>query len=149
MGDRWGAAFVRIGWQASFGLGGSFAPDWVAGITGIRMDGPGSAFVATFEDAACRAVRVPLVTRRGSQHQTPPRGARRSRVLGRAPTLYAPSGVGAMACAGDGGRLRSSCGNAATSASMIACSDTRAVGRRCSSTTGTCRYAPRSICCKA
>src|SRR6266702_5381676 len=36
MGDRWGAAFVRIGWQASFGLGGSFAPDWVAGITGIR-----------------------------------------------------------------------------------------------------------------
>src|SRR5215510_9583973 len=37
MGDRWGAAFVRIGWQASFGLGGSFAPDWVAGITGIRM----------------------------------------------------------------------------------------------------------------
>jgi len=38
MGDRWGAAFVRIGWQASFGLGGSFAPDWVAGITGIRME---------------------------------------------------------------------------------------------------------------
>jgi ketosteroid isomerase-like protein len=37
MGDRWGAAFVRIGWQASFGLGGSFAPDWVAGITGIRI----------------------------------------------------------------------------------------------------------------
>src|SRR5215467_5778116 len=36
MGDRWGAAFVRIGWQASFGLGGSFAPDWVAGIIGIR-----------------------------------------------------------------------------------------------------------------
>ena len=36
MGDRWGAAFVRIGWQASFGLDGSFAPDWVAGITGIR-----------------------------------------------------------------------------------------------------------------
>ena len=36
MGYRWGAAFVRIGWQASFGLGGSFAPDWVAGITGIR-----------------------------------------------------------------------------------------------------------------
>src|SRR5438445_2847712 len=36
MGDRGGAAFVRIGWQASFGLGGSFAPDWVAGITGIR-----------------------------------------------------------------------------------------------------------------
>src|SRR4029453_19227623 len=36
MGDRWGAAFVRIGWQAFFGLGGSFAPDWVAGITGIR-----------------------------------------------------------------------------------------------------------------
>src|SRR6266581_498746 len=39
MGDRWGAAFVRIGWQASFGLGGSFAPDWVAGITGIRTQG--------------------------------------------------------------------------------------------------------------
>jgi hypothetical protein len=38
MGDRWGAAFVRIGWQASFGCGGSFAPDWVAGITGIRKD---------------------------------------------------------------------------------------------------------------
>jgi len=36
MGYRWGAAFVRIGWQASFGLGGSFAPDWVAGITGIH-----------------------------------------------------------------------------------------------------------------
>src|SRR5206468_3336225 len=36
MGDRWGAAFVRIGWQASVGLSGSFAPDWVAGITGIR-----------------------------------------------------------------------------------------------------------------
>ena len=36
MEDRWGAAFVRIAWQASFGLGGSFAPDWVAGITGIR-----------------------------------------------------------------------------------------------------------------
>ena len=31
-----------------------------------------------------------------------------------APALYAPSGVGAMACAGDGGRLRSSCGNEAT-----------------------------------
>jgi hypothetical protein len=61
------------------------------------------------------------------------------RALGRASTLYAPSGVGAMACAGDGGRLRSSCGNAATSSSTIACSDTRAVGRRCSSTTGTCR----------
>ena len=40
MGDRWGAAFVRIGWQASFGLGGSFAPDWVAGITGIRTQIP-------------------------------------------------------------------------------------------------------------
>jgi hypothetical protein len=52
---------------------------------------------------------------------------------------YAPSGVGAMACAADGGRFRSSCGNAATSSSMIACIDTRAVGRRCSSTTGTCR----------
>src|SRR2546428_14149873 len=36
MGYRWGAAFVRIRWQASFGLGGSFAPDWVAGIIGIR-----------------------------------------------------------------------------------------------------------------
>src|SRR5215472_17452409 len=36
MEDRWGAAFVRIAWQASFGFGGSFAPDWVAGITGIR-----------------------------------------------------------------------------------------------------------------
>src|SRR6266851_1322750 len=31
-----------------------------------------------------------------------------------ATALYAPSGVGAMACAGDGGRLRSSCGNEAT-----------------------------------
>ena len=41
MGDRWGAAFVRIGWQASFGLGGSFAPDWVAGITGIRSHSRG------------------------------------------------------------------------------------------------------------
>src|SRR5215470_9750968 len=37
MGDRGGAAFVRIGWQASSGLGGSFTPDWVAGITGIRI----------------------------------------------------------------------------------------------------------------
>src|SRR5262249_3768095 len=36
MEDRWGAAFVRIAWQASFGLGGSFVPDCVAGITGIR-----------------------------------------------------------------------------------------------------------------
>jgi hypothetical protein len=43
MGSRWGAAFGRIGWQASFGLGGSFAPDWVAGITGIRTtDGWGA-----------------------------------------------------------------------------------------------------------
>src|SRR5256885_15225899 len=40
MEDRWGAAFVRIAWQASFGLGGSFAPDWVAGITGIRTQRP-------------------------------------------------------------------------------------------------------------
>ena len=54
-------------------------------------------------------------------------------------TPYAPSGVGAMACAGDGGRFKSSCGNAVTSSSMIACIETRAVGRRCSSTTGTCR----------
>src|SRR5262249_16267249 len=36
MGDRWGAAFVRIGWQASFGLGGSFPPDWVPGTPVIR-----------------------------------------------------------------------------------------------------------------
>jgi len=42
MGDRGGAAFVRIGWQASSGLGGSFASDWVAGITGIRRRAPRS-----------------------------------------------------------------------------------------------------------
>src|SRR5262249_44952177 len=36
LGDRWGAAFVRLGWQASCGCGGRFAPAWVAGITGIR-----------------------------------------------------------------------------------------------------------------
>jgi len=30
------AAFVWIRWQASSGLHGSFALDWVAGITGIR-----------------------------------------------------------------------------------------------------------------
>src|SRR6266568_9567665 len=47
MGDRWGAAFVRIGWQASFGLGGSFAPDWVAGITGIRTPPPSEPLTDT------------------------------------------------------------------------------------------------------
>src|SRR5262249_54114847 len=46
MGSRWGAAFVRIGWQASFGLGGSFAPDWVAGITGIRSQDAIDAWMA-------------------------------------------------------------------------------------------------------
>ena len=30
------ATFPWTGWQASSGLGGSFALDWVAGITGIR-----------------------------------------------------------------------------------------------------------------
>ena len=64
------------------------------------------------------------------------------RTSGSVTPRYAPSGVGAMACAGDGGRFRSSCGNAATSSSMIVCIDTRAVGRRCSSTTGTWRKAP-------
>ena len=53
MGDRWGAAFVRIGWQASFGLGGSFAPDWVAGITGIRNSAVALAPPCSESDPAC------------------------------------------------------------------------------------------------
>jgi hypothetical protein len=54
MGDRWGAAFVRIGWQASFGLGGSFAPDWVAGITGIRTSPGKDVMLTSMEESyAC------------------------------------------------------------------------------------------------
>jgi hypothetical protein len=60
---------------------------------------------------------------------------------------YAPSRVGALAslCAGVGGRLRSSCGNAAMSVSKIACIETSTVGCPCSYTTGICRYSPTAI----
>src|SRR5262245_11136800 len=64
MEDRWGAAFVRIAWQASFGLGGSFAPDWVAGITGIRtlsVDGSMGAFrFNIFRSKRAKHLRVKL-----------------------------------------------------------------------------------------
>jgi hypothetical protein len=32
------ATLHRIGWQLCTGLGGNFAPDWVAEFTGIRTD---------------------------------------------------------------------------------------------------------------
>jgi len=62
---------------------------------------------------------------------------------------YAPSREGAMRCAGDGGKLKPSCGRNARRYPMMSCMDTSATGRRCSSTTGRGRYSPRLIWCRA